>query len=151
MSIDRCELHTEPWVPSTALTVSHHDGDELVIRCPDSLYCLRGALVTGGQIAPHFRNVPGLCPWIGVGVHRTGPPCGCHPFITTRQLRIVTHHGRTPWGPIAAIACPGGCREFAPIQDNRIGPHGYRRCPWTGIRLIDQGLYPPLLCAQDYQ
>lgn len=120
MAGNGCELHTEPWVPLVALTITRHDHRELIVRCPDSLFCLRGALVAGGQIAPHFRNVAGLCPWIGVGVRQTTPSCGCGPFITTRQLRIVTHHGRTPWGPIASIACPGGCREFAPIQAGRI-------------------------------
>lgn len=151
MAVDACELHTGPWVPLAALVIARHDGGELVIRCPESLYCLRGALVTGGQIAPHFRNVAGLCPWIGVGVRRTAPPCGCGPFITTRQLRTVTHHGRTPWGPIASIACPGGCRDFAPVRAGRIGPHGHRPCPWTGIRVVEKGLYPPLLTTEDYR
>ncbi|MFI5715306.1 hypothetical protein [Nocardia sp. NPDC051750] len=90
--------------------------------------------------------------WIGVGVRDTAPPCGCGPFITTRQLRIVTHHGRKPWGPLAAIACPGGCREFAPVQDDgSIGRHGCPACPWTGIQVVEKGLYPPLLAAQDYR
>ncbi|MEU1983822.1 hypothetical protein [Nocardia sp. NPDC019395] len=141
----------EPWVPLGALTIARHDEDELIIRCPDSLYCLRGALVTGGQIAPHFRNVAGLCPWIGVGVLHTAPPCGCGPFITTRQLRIVIRHGGTPWGQIASIACPGGCREFASVRAGRIGPHSHPPCPWTGTRVVEKGLYPPLLTAQDYR
>ncbi|MGW0178652.1 hypothetical protein [Nocardia sp. NPDC003345] len=151
MAADACALHTEPWIPLAALSIAHHDENELVVRCPESLHCLRGALVTGGQIAPHFRNVEGLCPWIGVGVRDTVPPCGCRAFITTRQLRIVTHHGRTPWGPTASIACPGGCRDFAPIRAGRIGPHGHHPCPWIGIRVVDKGLHPPLLCAQDYR
>ncbi|MGI5221712.1 hypothetical protein [Nocardia sp. CA-290969] len=151
MPADACTLHTDPWVPLSVLSVARHDESELIVRCPDSLYCLRRTLVTGGRIAPHFRNVAGLCPWIGVGVRPTAPPCGCLPFITTRQLRIVTHHGRTPWGPIASIACPGDCPEFAPIQAGRIGPHGPQPCSWAGIRVVEKGLYPPLLTAEDYQ
>lgn len=151
MIVDTCELHTEPWVRLTALDIARHDEEELIIRCPESLFCLRGAQVIGGQIAPHFRNVAGLCPWIGVGVRDTAPPCGCEPFITTRQPRIVIHHGGRPWGPIASISCPGGCPEFAPVRAGRIGPHGFSPCPWTGIHVVEKGLYPPVLTAKDYQ
>ncbi|MFI6315773.1 hypothetical protein ACIBEK_37195 [Nocardia fusca] len=139
-----CTQHTQPWIPLAALTIKNDDPGELLVRCPESLHCLRGALVTGGQIATHFRNVPGLCPWIGVGVHPTPPPCGCRPFITTRQLRIAVR-GEKPWGPLSSIGCPGGCREFAPIRAGCIGPHNHRPCPWTGIRVLDKGRHPPLL------
>ncbi|WP_328391060.1 hypothetical protein [Nocardia sp. NBC_00416] len=145
-----CLRHAQPWVPITALMITRHADSELVVRCPESLHCLRGAPVTDGQIAPHFRNVPGLCPWIGVRVHTTAPRCGCRPFITTRQLRIVLRGGR-PWGPMSSIGCPGGCHVFAPIQAGRIGPHSYRPCPWIGIGVVDKGLHPPILDPQDYR
>ncbi|MFI5721105.1 hypothetical protein [Nocardia sp. NPDC051750] len=132
-----------PWITPALLGPATLPG---FYRCPDP-HCLRAAAVVAGRISDHDhgRNVPGPCPWVGVRVAPGPPPCGCGPYITAGQLRIVCHHQGHPRGAVTAISCPGGCANLAPVRDGRIGAHDH--CPWAGVAVRAIGLYPPLLTA----
>jgi hypothetical protein len=149
--IPECACAAGPWLTTDVLESARYRGSPSMIRCPDSEYCLRGAEIVNGRIVEHPRNVPGVCPWTGVRVVESGRGCGCGPYITTRQLRIVMRLGGHPSRRIYAIGCPGGCRKFATVAGGRIVEHGYVRCPWEGVRVLDAGRYPPLFRHEDYR
>jgi hypothetical protein len=139
-----CACGDEPWVVLGMLTVSRCDEDGLIVRCPDSLHCLRGAAVVDGRIGEHHRNVPGVCPWLGMRVRLHPPECGCPARITTRQLRIVLRAGCHPRGEIRSVPCPG-CKCFVSTPDGVFERHGDGRCSWAGVKVVAEGFPPPLL------
>jgi len=143
-----CEYHTDPWIVVDMLGRFRYSDGVPVVRCPESGFCLRGAPIVAGRIAFHFRNVPGSCPWVDIQVAETMPTCGCEPYITTRQLRIVLRVGGYPRGVIRAINCPGGCTGLVSVDRDRITEHRGGACRWSGIRIIDRGWYPPILVPE---
>lgn len=137
-----------PWVYADMLggIKAGIDGVQFV-ACPETLHCLRRAPIVDGAIGAHFRNVPGMCPWVEVRVRQTAPPCGCTPAVTTRQLGAHVIQNRTFKGRAHAVFCPG-CHTLALIENNRFVDHHHGRCPWIGVRLLEQGTYPPLFTPQ---
>ncbi|WP_328389953.1 hypothetical protein [Nocardia sp. NBC_00416] len=123
--------------------VAREEGRPVRCRCPESEHCLLGADIVDGRIAVHPRNVTGPCPWVDMRVRDLPLACGCAPYITTRQLRIVLRRGGSPNGQPYAIGCPGNCRGLVDIQERLIAGHG--RCPWAGALVLDSGLHPPIL------
>lgn len=139
----RSDHECGPWITPALLHPAGRTRPGLY-RCPDS-HCLRATAVVAGRIAghDHGRNVTGPCPWVGIRVDATPPPCGCGPTVTTGHLRIVCRYRGRPCGPVTAISCPGGCTMLAPVRDGYIAAH--KSCPWAGVRVRDRGLYPPVL------
>ncbi len=141
----QCADHAVPWLTAGLLDWTHSTRPHRRVRCPEYLFCLKGAPVVDGHIGDHERNVSGICPWIGVRVVDSVPGCGCGPTITTRQLRIVLRVDCRPNGAIRSVGCPGsGCREIVRLVQGRIGPHA-GPCPWVGVEVIDRGPHPPIL------
>ena len=139
-----CSCGDEPWILLAMLSVSETDEGSVVVRCTDSLHCLRGGPVVDGRIGEHHRNVAGVCPWLGMRVRLRRPECGCAAFITTRQLRIVLRAGLHPRGEIRSVPCPG-CGRFVSTPDGCLEQHADGRCPWVGVKVLDKGFHPPLL------
>lgn len=81
--------------------------------------------------------------------------CGQGPWIKTSMLPLVMRTGGKPGGAIEHVGCPSShCLKLAAVIDGRIAEHTRTvpgPCPWVGVRIVDDGPYPPLFQRKDYR